>query len=270
MGVMMALVSPPVAAEPKGWTNETFMSRFTLIGGGFMPQSNTTVRLDTSDGDTGTEIDMEDLLGLESSKAVPFFLFNWRINPKHRVVAEYFQLNRSGQQVISGEINWGDLNFPVGASLESSLDFQLGRLGYGYSLFNDGRKEIGVSIGLHVASFSTRLRGSVQAGDTGGSVESETANLTLPLPNVGLQGGYAFTDKFSVSLRALAFYLAVEDFKGYLLAGDLLATYNLFEQVGIGAGYSVFDINYQNKIQGLNFEVEYLFHGPKAFATIYF
>ena len=246
------------------------MSRFTLMGGGFVPQVDTTVRLDASDGGIGTEIDVEDVLGVESSKAVPFFLFNWRINPKHQIVAEYFQLNRSGQQVIGTEINWGDLSFPVGASLDSSLDFQLGRLGYGYSFFNDGRKEVGLSIGLHVASFSSRLKGTVAVGDESGSAESETANLTLPLPNIGLQGGYAFTDKFSVSLRALAFYLAVEDFKGYLISGDLLAVYDLFEHVGIGAGYSVFDIDYQNKVQGLNYDVEYLFHGPKAFATIHF
>ncbi|MCG6870014.1 MAG: hypothetical protein LJE91_15165 [Gammaproteobacteria bacterium] len=271
LGMLMTVNSSPATAEPQGWTNEAFLSRFTLIGGGFIPQVSTTISLDASDGSAGTEIDVEDLLGLESSAAVPFFLFNWRINPKNRIVAEYFALNRSGEQEIGGEINWGDLSFPVGASVDSSVDLKLGRLGYGYSFINDGRKEIGITAGLHVASLSSRLRGSVEVGNAGGSVESDTAQITLPLPDIGLTGGYAFTEKFSMSLRLLAFYLAVDDFKGYLLAGDLLAVYELFEHVGIGAGYSAFNVDYQNKTNGgQKYEVDYLFHGPKVFATIRF
>ncbi len=65
---------------------------------GFMHLSSTTnIRLDSNGGLPGTEINAENVLGLDSSDFEPKFQAMVRAGERHRVRFDYFTLDRTGR-----------------------------------------------------------------------------------------------------------------------------------------------------------------------------
>ena len=251
--------------------NPMLNARIGLLGGAFFSFIDTNLRLDASDGDFGTEIDVEELLGMDDTKTTPFGGLWWRITPRHRLSAEYFELSRNGHVSATRDIEWGDVTFPVGASLDSHYRWKVGRVAYRYSFVNDGEKELGLALGLHIAEVAAKLSGEVTAGDAGVRFSTESGEVTLPLPNVGLVGAYAFNDRLAASLDATGFYLSVDDLTGWIVRADASVTYHPFAHVGFGAAYSLFNVSYEDKSDnGHRFRAEQLFHGPRIYAVVTF
>src|SRR5688572_23609095 len=90
--LLTGFVCVPAYAASDPWGD----SPFTLQLGGFRADTDTTVRLDSTTLGRGTEINFENVLGVDDSKTLPEFSFLWRINPRHGIEGSYVTLNRSG------------------------------------------------------------------------------------------------------------------------------------------------------------------------------
>ena len=252
------------------YANTLMLKEFTLFGGGFFPYIDSSVQFDGPDI-PGTEIDFEDVLGVEDSIATFLVEGRWRIDPKHRIELAYFELNRDGANAVDGTFQFGDLTIPFGAAVEATSNISLGRITYGYSFFNDGEKELGAVIGAHIATLDTSV--ALQAGVAGvvGSSTSDSFQITAPLPHVGLVGSYAFTPKFVAEGKIIGFYLSFNNYTGRLFQADLKLMYQVWDNVslGVGAQYFTFKLD---RDSGSNFEgaSDLEFVGPTAFITLAF
>lgn len=248
---------PAAAADPMNEEGVTFRL------GGFYSSSDTTLRIDASNGALGTSISLEDDLGFAKSKSLPIVDAVWRINPRHRIELSYFQLGRDAQKTITGEIRFGDRVFPVSTEVSSTFDSDVWRLSYGWSFYREGGNELSLLLGLHTTKFDTRLESS------GGAI-AEAAERTIPLPVIGLQGAWQFSPEWRLAAWAQVFSLEYDDYDGTLVSGAVSAEYRFNRNWAIGAGWLLNDYNLdvtKGKARG---SFNYEFSGPMAYVSAAF
>ena len=223
--VALVLVSSPVFAD-----DEDF-NRFGISLGVFVTERDSQSRLDGSLGSSGTEIDLEGDLGLNSSDSVFRIDGYYRFNEKHRLDFSAFDLSRTSTRTIQKDIEWNDTIFPIDTSVESDFDLEIYKLAYTWSFMRRDQGYLGLTAGFYVADIGTRLH-----AETLGSTESR--GVTAPLPVIGLRGEYDISDKFTFRASGEIFALEYEEYDGSLFDLYVGLDYQLFEHAAVGVGFN--------------------------------
>ncbi len=240
----------------------SFNKMFTARIGYLWTEADTRVRLDSSNGDIGADINFEDSLGLQSSKGISLGELSWRINLHHRIDFSYTGLSRDGEQRLTADIDFGDNTYTIGTDVNSIFSSDIWRLAWGWSWINDSKVEFGSLLGLHVTEIKVGIRGA-------NGLLSEEEATTIPLPTIGLQGSYAFTPKWHLRGWFQWFALEYDKYDGSLFNTSVALDYYAFDNVGIGLGYNYYryDLTVADDHQAI---FDYTFHGPMLYANIYF
>ena len=264
---MFALVAPASAQQPgktpKAQMGEGFNRYFQGSIGGYWPAIDTQVRLDALDGTIGTTLDFEDDLNVSDREVLPWVDLQLRFHPRHRLEFTYYDLERSGSRELTGEIRFGDEVFRVGVDVDSLFETKIYRLAYGFSFANNGKREVSLLAGVHVADVK------VGVADADGIVRA-TAETTAPLPMLGLQGGVRLPWRWRFRGWGQVFALEVGDYKGSLVNTSLVFEHDTFKHLGFGFGYSYFDFDFNSEDQDFSGEFSYTFHGPVAYLNVMF
>lgn len=267
---ILMLASVAKAEENDAWQSWPLADRFTIAVDAYFPNLDTRVRVDASDGTTGTTIDFEQNLGMSDTETLPGVRASWRFAKKHRLVLDYFKLDRSGSAISATDIRIGDEVFNADLPISSYFDMAVTSLGYSYSIVFDERKEIAISAGLSIQDISFGLIGNGPLG----IIEAESG-ITAPVPNFGLDGGYAFTEKWigKLGVGVFSFDLSVSDEDE--LSGEVLKVlasiqHNTFEHVHFGLSYNYYRIQVDWKESSLIKSVGYEYHGPMITVTAAF
>jgi hypothetical protein len=231
--------------------------RFSISLGVFVTDRDSSTRID-GDAGSGTNVDLEDDLGLRDSDSVFRIDGYWRFAGKHRFDFSAFDLSRSATKQIDREIDWGDTTYPISATLETDVELEIYKAAYTYMFLKKGRSFLGGTIGLYIADIGTRL-----SSPSAGSFESN--NVTAPMPVIGLRGEYRFSDRWSLRGSSEFFVVDSGDVDGSLYdiyAGlDFSATQN----VAFGLGFNAVNIDIgvdKNRFQG---DVDWQYSGALAF-----
>ncbi|MDH4096037.1 MAG: hypothetical protein OEV81_14790, partial [Betaproteobacteria bacterium] len=118
--LLAAALTPALAADaPED-------DRYSLsLGAYFVSRTNGTIRLDRTVGGIvtiGTSIDWERDLGGETSMTVPRLDGYFRFAPKHRMDFSWYKIDRGGLIVSQRGLDFGDVTFPPGSTLDSELN----------------------------------------------------------------------------------------------------------------------------------------------------
>lgn len=262
VAVSGGLASIAQAAVDDVPTNPALTDRFFIGLGAYLPKSSTTARLNPSSGGVGASFDFERALGLEDQKGVPTVMGRIRLGERWRIEAEYFELNRRGTRTLDQQISWGDQTYPVGATVDSRLDFADTRVSAGYSFFKRQDKEVGIALGFHVARYDANLSGSVQ-----NATRAQGAAITAPLPLLSVFGTFALTDQWSIGARLDRFSLSYDQYDGSItsMAMDLL--YQPFRHLGFGLGYRSLFVELEATKPSWNGRIEQSYQGPTVYVT---
>ena len=203
--------------------------------GAFITDRQSTTRLDSDDG-SGTEIDLEDDLGLESSTNVARLGGYVWLGKRHRLDGAYFNLNRESTFPIKETIDFGDQTFVINTSIQTESKLSIIKADYTYAVVAKDRGWLGLTGGLYIADTSLTL-----SQQTLGQAESE--DVTAPLPVFGLRGDYAFNDH--ITLRGAAQYFAYEaqDVDGRLTDFYVGADYGFGKRMAVGLAYNKVSMN---------------------------
>ena len=153
--------------------------------GAFITDRDSNTRLD-SDSGQGTDIDMEDDLGLESSTNVARIGGYLWLGRRHRFDAAYFDLSRSAAIPIQETIDFGDETFVINTALNTEADLTIVKADYTFAALARDRGFLGITAGLYVAETGFAL-----SQPSLGRAESE--DVTAPLPLLGLRGDYQWS-----------------------------------------------------------------------------
>ncbi len=202
--------------------------------GAFITDRDTESRFD-SDVGLGTEIDMENDLGLESSMTVARIGGNIWFQPRQRFDMSLFDLSRSNSRRIDETIEFGDETFTIDTVVRSDFDFQIFKIDYTFTPISRPKGYLGINAGFHTTAMKLSLSEA-----TLGTAESE--EVTAPLPVLGLRGEYAITDRVSLNGSAQFFSIDIGDASGSLRDLFLGADYTFGRRLAVGVAYNDVDM----------------------------
>lgn len=234
---------------------------FRLSLGGYRAESTTEARLSAQPGGVGADVNFEDLLGLEKITLVGEASMYWRFAERWRVDLGYFRLNRNGTRTLDTSVDWGGVNYPIGAVVNSNYRISDTRVAVGYSFFRRSDKELGVGFGLHRAAFEASLEA------TGVGTGATSQSVTAPLPFLTFYGNFAITDTWALALRSDWLALSYDKYSGGIRATAIDFVYQPFAHFAFGFGVHTLTLHLDVNNPSSQLQTRVVFQGPAAFAS---
>ncbi|HSN04076.1 MAG TPA: hypothetical protein VLS44_03780 [Nitrospira sp.] len=220
----------------------------------------------------GTNIDLTNTLGVNSSTDAFRLDGLYRFNDRHAIGLSYYRVGLSGDKSINQQILINDQTIDAGAATQTSLSFNTYRLIYNYTFYRNDKVELGVSPGLYMmqTKFSFAAQGTITGpgGVSAGSSTIVKEELTLPLPSIGLIANYNITPKLQFQSRYDIFYLTIGDYTGAMFEFYAGLEYRLHKHFAMGAAFD----RLQAELRGSGdegFNANFSYNLAYVYATIY-
>jgi hypothetical protein len=252
----LAGASPALAEEPP---------TFSVSLGAFFTDRDSDTRIDADNGDTGSDVDLEDDLGFDKSDTVFRLDGYWRFAAHHRIDVSAFDLSRTATKVIDRDITIGDTTFEIDTEVEGDLDLNIYKAAYTWQFLTDESDFLGLTAGLYIADIGTSFSGS---GPLGLSVESD--GVTAPLPVVGLRGEYHLSERWLLRGSAEIFLFEYNEFDGSLYDVFAGIDYGFNDTAAVGLGINTVRLNVGfdgNRFQG---DVDWAYSGAMLYLKLDF
>jgi len=188
----------------------------------------------------GTNIDLTNTLGVDSSTDAFRLDGLYRFNDRHAIGLSWYRVGLSGTKSLNEQIQINDQTIAAGASTTTSLNFNIWRLLYNYSFYRNDKVELGVSPGLYMmqTKFNFAAQGTITSPTTGTfSATSVNEQLTLPLPSIGLVANFNITPKLQFQSRYDFFYLTINNYTGSMFEFYAGLEYRLMKHFAMGAAF---------------------------------
>jgi hypothetical protein len=230
--------------------------------GAFIPFFNTELRVDSTTQGQGTDLDLEDRLGLDE-EITEFRVDGYiRFFDRHRLQLGYYKLSRSAAAQLIPPFQFGDINFD-GVQVFTDTDVNIYEASYMYSFLQNDRLELAGTLGAQTVDIDVSITGN-------GGLVTESASVVGPLPVIGLDLTYKFTSDLHLTSRVQFFTLEVDEYDGTLVDFRAALEYMFWENFGLGVGYNMFYIDVE--VDGSRFlgDVDYKFQGVNVFGVLRF
>lgn len=220
---------------------------------------DTKLRVDESLTLPGTEVDAEDDLGLDDSELMPQAEITLLPGKHHLLRLNGMSTRRSASTIIDEEIFFDDEVYEPGERVDSELNLTLFGMTYGYRFIVRDRAELTATFGIQIAS--------VEANAVVRSrVIRESESGVAPLPLLGVEGRYDFTDRWSAEGRLQYLTADIEEVDGSILDARIAVTWRKNPYLVFGLGYRSFSIDIDSRNEDDPGLVEMKIDGPLLFA----
>lgn len=249
------LLQPPTATVASPITD-----RFAVRAVYFRPSVSTTVRNDATGGTPGTLFDAESTLGMQDSRNQGWIDLMFRMAERHRIVAQYYALKRSGSAVLTQDLDFGDETFQPGdGAVLSHMDMRQLNLVYTYSVLQREQLELGLGIGIHLV----QLEGTVEAP---AAFKRENLDGAGAHPTVAGDFTWRFTKRFSATGGARFVTYKSGGVDADSLAWNIDVQFRVQRNFSLGLGYA--GTHYKFDSTDPDFFLGHLklgYQGPQAF-----
>jgi hypothetical protein len=265
VAVLLIVVSP-VHAE------EIVPDKFRVALGGFaVLRYDSLMSLTEPNLGAGISISPEDTLGLSSEQVVLRLEGYYRFTKKHAMTYSWYKISSNGSKVLEEEFDWIDDNgdtitIPLGAKVDSSLSYDIFKLGYLWSFHHSEKVEMSAGVGLHM----TRIEVGLQTDTTSSGFNARDVDTTLPLPVFSFSVVYHVTPKFAWHLKQEFFALQFEKWDGNYTDSTLGMEYRFFENVGLGIALSSNSLKITEKEDDYKFQYDNRISGVMLNIAAYF
>src|ERR1700737_2955610 len=195
--------------------------------------TTTGIRLNGSQGVSGTSRQAENDFGLDRSDFEPKFQAMVRVHERHRLRFDYFTLDRTGNRTLLSPIVFRNVILQVGDPVQTNLSVRSLGITYEYSFIHREKFELAATFGINETDFSARARVFTQTRHV-----NQTEDQAGPIPTFGLDSTYVISKRFYVDARAQYFRIAVSHVNGSLGFYELAALYRYRPNVAFGLGYT--------------------------------
>lgn len=248
LALLVVALSATVSAQ--GIASETVTARV----GAYFTRVSTDISA-SANGIAGTDIDLENDLGLSSSDTNPVFQLDWRFAQRHRLELQYFALSRSATRNIDREINIDGDTYPINTTVSATFKSQVTALTYFYSVWQTPQHEVALGLGVHNTTFKPSLSAS-------GAGLSTSLSADVPLPVLALRGDMQFNERWIGSSSVKWFGLNYGDYDGGLTTFNLSVAYLFTKNWGVELAYGFNRYSLDVSKSDWNGELKYRFSGP--------
>lgn len=241
------------------------------VGGYSVFRYESAVSLTKTNLGAGISISPRDTLGLNGEQTVFRLDGRFRFNSNHAMTFSWFRINANASKTLADDIEWVDESgdtviIPIGTSVNSSLGYDIYKLGYLWSFYRSDKVELAAGAGLHMAGVRVGL------GVDSAIIDSElrTAKSNLPMPVLSFMLDYNVTSNFDWYFRSQLFAIDLGDWRGVYSDIELGMKYQLFENIGVGAGIGSNGLEVVREEDATRFEFENRVTGLRFFVTANF
>ena len=233
-----ALITMLVVSTNIAHAKEAVPDKFKIALGGYSVfRYDSTMSLTDPDLGAGISIRPEDTLGVDNRQTVLRLDGYYRFTKEHALTYSWYSISSQGDKVIEEDFEWLDENgdpitVPVGAEVNTALDYDIFKVGYLWSFHHADKVELAAGVGLHM----TRIGVNLRTDTTSSGVDARDVSTTVPLPVLSFVLTYSVTPKLRWYLKAEAFALKFEDWDGLYTDSLLGIEYRAFKNVGLGIG----------------------------------
>jgi hypothetical protein len=220
----------------------------------------------------GEDTDYVDLarLGVPESDTSLWARLSARLGDRWQIGMDYFTIDVAGGRQVNFDFEFGDLEVPVGASVDASLDVDFYVLSMSYAFYRSERLEVGAGIGVHGVDLEYDLFAEVSAGSLVRALGEEDDDFLAPLPNAALYASYALSPRLLGQVQGGWISLSYDEYDGELLALHAQLAYLLTRRTSLGLGYTFFDFDVERD-RGTRREYYDLdLEGPRLFLSVVF
>ncbi|WP_455207195.1 hypothetical protein [Kaarinaea lacus] len=254
--------APHIAAQ------EQILDKFRIaIGGYSVPRSESEISLSEPEFGAGVSLSPEKTLGLNTEQTVVRLDGHYRFNQKHALTYSWFRITSDGTKSIEEDINWIDENgnpitIPVGASVNTVLEYDVYKVGYLWSFYHNDVVELAAGVGLHI----TKIAVGLTAETTTTGIDASDVSVTVPLPVLSFGLIYKVTPKFGWFVKSEIFAIEFNNWEGSYTDGSAGVEYRMWKQIGLGLGIGTnslkivettddYRFSFANRITGLSIYV---------------
>ena len=154
--MLFASINPALAED-------SVPDKFSItIGGYSVFRYDATMSLTHPDPGAGILISPEDTPGLDNKQTVLRLMGHYRFTKKHALTYSWYRISSQGNKMIEKEFEWldennGPVTIPLGANVDSSIDYNIFKVAYLWSFHHTNKVEMAVGAGLHVTRFTVDL-----------------------------------------------------------------------------------------------------------------
>ena len=192
----------------------------------------------------GVQVDVEEFFGMDTTNSLFKLKGFWRFtdNLRHRLGFEYSSYRRDGDRTILEDYTFEDdqgnqITIPAGSQVNSYFDFDIYKVSYNYSFFQDDRIDFSAGIGFYWMPIS------IGVNSTGLISVNEEESFDAPLPTISLGADFAITPKWFLRTSMELFYLEIKEFKGSIYQSTVALEYLPWKHVGFGLAFDTFNLH---------------------------
>ena len=259
--VLLTVVAPAALAEAGIPLND----RFSIAVGGFLLDTDTTIRVD-GDLQTGTEVDLGRDLGLQDADRVRVDAY-WRMTPRQKLRLIWFDTNADGSRVLDEELVFNDVVYEVNLEVRGEIETTITALQYEFDFLQSDKYELGGTFGIHNIGFDVGLSATLNgvSGQRRSSAEADG-----PLPVLGLHGVYRFNDKWYLDYGLQFFKISFDVYDGSITDGTVSVVWQATEHFGFGVGWNQFRTKLEVDGDRFDGELTWKYGGARIFVNASF
>jgi len=200
------------------------------------------VRVDPDSGE-GTEIDIEDNLGIGSTTLQPRLALRWRPGRRHEIEGGYQWAKRSGETVLQDTIVFRDTTYAAGLRVNTTSGTSQMFLTYRYAFKAKERTQIGAGLGLGIIYLRNDI--SAIAGATTGGADtaiveySREGGFNGPSGSLGFYGRWQLGDQWYLESDLRGIYAKIDNIKAKVVELGAAGRYFLSDKIGLELGYNL-------------------------------
>jgi len=198
------------------------------------PASLSGVEQVNDGGATGTSIDLEDTLGLES-ETFPELHVQLKLLGPARLVGSYYSTGYQGSETLTQSVTFNGTTYSSSEEVDSDVDLSVGRILFSFSPLNLKRLNLGLMIGADLMQVDASLSSSL-TGD-------ENKSFTAPVPVVGVNLTVQPIDKLALYFEVSGLSVNIGDVDASIMDGIFRAEYYFLPWFALTGGYRVFDFD---------------------------
>ena len=240
LAIALLALAPSARGVAQTSSNHLY-DRYQASVSGTLLVLGATIRIDGEN--RGTELSIEDDLGLERSTLQPRLGFRWRPGRRHELEASYQWARRENGRVLTDTLVIRDTTFAAGLRINSSFGTSQAGLTYRWAFTAKENSQIGLGVGLGVIFLRTTieaLAGTTPGGpDTAIVQRSRSADLNGPVGSLGVYGRWRLGDRWYLDSDIRGVYVKISNFRAGVLEAGLAGRYFFSDKFGAELGYGL-------------------------------
>ncbi|HVN44006.1 MAG TPA: hypothetical protein VMT66_02050 [Steroidobacteraceae bacterium] len=239
---------------------------FYISAAYYAPRFTTNFRVDPSfapPGTVGTPVSGENDLGLPHRQEVGRVDFMFRLRDRNKVQVGYYETNRSGNELLTHDIVFGNETFPAGQMMATTFELKQFHINYTYSFIRNSHFELGSGLAAYLLQLDVIGQAKAQ-----GLYQEVTA--ATPFPALPLDLAWAISKRWAATGRVAFLWINHHNLSGRYWDTHADLQYRWLQNFTVGAGYSSIRSNLTHEGGSFPGVVDLTITGPELFLRFSF